>query len=104
MEAKSPTKVKSFLWYLRRGVILTTDNLARRNWQGSKTCSFCSENEIIRHLFFDYRFTQVVWGLIYLTFDITKPSSVTNMFGAWLGGFHKRLTNIALLGAATTVW
>src|SRR6266542_3403399 len=100
MEAKSPIKVKSFLWYLRRGVILTKDNLARHNWQGSKTCGFCSENETIRHLFFDCRFAQMVWGLIYLTFGITKPSRASNMFGAWLGGFDKKkLRNIALLGA-----
>ena len=101
---KAPLKLKVFLWYLRKGVILTKDNLAKRNWQGSTTCSFCSENETIRHLFFDCRFARVVWGLIYLTFSITKPFSVTSMFGAWLCGFHKRLTNIALLGAAITVW
>ena len=38
-----------------------------------------------------------------LRFDLL-PSRVSNMFGTWLGGFHKRLRNIALLGAATTVW
>ena len=26
---------------LEKGVVLTKDNLARRNWNGSKTCSFC---------------------------------------------------------------
>nr|ABA98398.1 retrotransposon protein, putative, unclassified [Oryza sativa Japonica Group] len=31
---KIPLKVKIFLWYLRRGVVLTRDNLAKRNWQG----------------------------------------------------------------------
>jgi hypothetical protein len=25
----------------RRGVILTKDNLAKRNWHGSKRCVFC---------------------------------------------------------------
>jgi hypothetical protein len=29
---KVPLKIKIFLWYLRRGVILTKDNLAKRNW------------------------------------------------------------------------
>jgi hypothetical protein len=32
---KIPLKTKVFAWYLRRGVILTKDNLAKRNWQGS---------------------------------------------------------------------
>ena len=33
---KIPLKTKVFAWYLRRGVILTKDNLAKRNWHGSK--------------------------------------------------------------------
>jgi len=37
---KAPLKVKIFLWYLRRGVVLTKDNLAKRNWKGSLTCVF----------------------------------------------------------------
>ena len=49
---KTPLKIKIFLWYLRRGVVLTKDNLARRNWQGSQKCCFCHENETIQHLFF----------------------------------------------------
>ena len=32
---KAPLKIKIFLWYLRRGVILTKDNLAKCNLQGS---------------------------------------------------------------------
>ena len=35
---KAPLKIKIFLWYLKRGVILTKDNLAKRNWQGSQQC------------------------------------------------------------------
>ena len=34
--AKMPMKIKIFMWYLKRGVILTKDNLARRNWNGKK--------------------------------------------------------------------
>uniref|UniRef100_A0A452XBT8 Reverse transcriptase zinc-binding domain-containing protein n=1 Tax=Aegilops tauschii subsp. strangulata TaxID=200361 RepID=A0A452XBT8_AEGTS len=34
---KIPLRVKIFLWFLNKGVILTRDNLARRNWHGSKT-------------------------------------------------------------------
>ena len=31
-QAKFPMKIKVFMWYLKRGVILTKDNLAKRNW------------------------------------------------------------------------
>jgi hypothetical protein len=34
--AKIPLKIKTFMWYLKKGVLLTKDNLARRNWIGSK--------------------------------------------------------------------
>jgi len=34
----APLKFKIFKWDLPRGVILTKDNLAKRNWQGSKRC------------------------------------------------------------------
>ena len=33
---KIPLKTKVFAWYLRRVVILRKDNLAKRNWHGSK--------------------------------------------------------------------
>jgi hypothetical protein len=40
-----------FAWYLRRGVILTKDNLMKRNWHGSKTCVFCSQDETLNNCF-----------------------------------------------------
>ena len=33
-------KIKVFIWYLYKGVILTKDNLARRQWQGDRKCCF----------------------------------------------------------------
>jgi hypothetical protein len=48
---RTPLKIKIFLWYSRWGAILTKDNLAKRNWQGTKTCCFCYKEETIRHLF-----------------------------------------------------
>ena len=37
---KIPLKTNVFTWYLRRGVIFTKDNLAKRNWQEVKSVSF----------------------------------------------------------------
>jgi hypothetical protein len=31
-ELKIPLKIKVFVWFLRKGVILTKDNLLKRNW------------------------------------------------------------------------
>ena len=43
---KLSLKIKVFLWYLYKGVILTKDNLARRQWQGDRF-----SDESIQHLF-----------------------------------------------------
>jgi hypothetical protein len=48
---KIPHKNIFFAWYLRWGVILTKDNLIKRNWHGSKSCVFCSHDETIKHFF-----------------------------------------------------
>jgi hypothetical protein len=32
---KLPLKIKFFLWFLQRGIVLTKDNLAKKNWKGS---------------------------------------------------------------------
>jgi hypothetical protein len=50
-QTKLPMKIKIFMWYLKREVILTKDNLARRNWTGDKSCCLCHFSESIQHLF-----------------------------------------------------
>ena len=55
---KVPLKIKIFLLFLKKGVILTKDNLAKRNWNGSKTCCFCSKPETIHHLFSKCHYAQ----------------------------------------------
>jgi hypothetical protein len=49
---KIPLGIKIFMWYFNREVMLTKDNLARRNWNGNKLCSLCSQQETIHHLSF----------------------------------------------------
>jgi hypothetical protein len=38
---KVPLKIKIFVWYMKKEVVLTKDNLAKQNWGGSKQCRFC---------------------------------------------------------------
>lgn len=44
---KMTIKVKIFICYLIKGVTLTKDNLAKRNWNGSTNCCFFMYNETI---------------------------------------------------------
>jgi hypothetical protein len=37
-----------FLWYLKKGVILTMDNLVNGHWKGCTKCNLCSSEEIIQ--------------------------------------------------------
>jgi hypothetical protein len=61
---KIPLKTKNFAWYLRRGVILTEDNLVKNNWHGNTRCVFCNQDETIKHLFFQCRFARSIWSII----------------------------------------
>jgi hypothetical protein len=79
-----PLKVKIFSWYLRKGVVLTKDNLEKRNWYGSLQCVFCQHNETIKHLFFKYNFARFIWSVIQMASNLYPSSDVANMFGNWL--------------------
>ena len=56
---KIPLKGKVFIWLLHHGVILTKDNLAKQNWQGT-----------IAHLFFDCHIVRLLWCIIHITFGL----------------------------------
>ena len=101
---KTPLKIKIFLWYLRRGVILTKDNLVRRNWQGNQQCCFCHKNETIQYLFFDCRFTRMLWAIVYAAWGLPKPRNMSNMFESWLNGIPKDFKPLVLVGAAALCW
>lgn len=86
-----PLKIKIFLWYMQKGVMLTKDNMAKRKWKGSTKCCFCSSNENIHHLFLECRIVRYIWSAIHITFGIPPPNSVAHLFGSWLNGLHPKL-------------
>ena len=87
---KIPLKTKVFAWYLRRGVILTKDTLAKRNSHGSKKRVFCTHDESIKHLFFQCEFAKSIWSAIQIGSTLYPPRSVANIFGNWLNGVDPR--------------
>ena len=88
----------------KKGVTLTKDNLAKRNWQGSVKCCLCSSVETIQHLFFDCYFARFVWNTVQMAYGIQPPTSFANLFGSWLHGLSLKLRNQILLGAAALCW
>ena len=72
------------MWYLKRGVILTKDSLARRNWNGNKTCCFCSKPETIQHLFVECHYAKFLLHAIHLVLGIPPPVNIEYLFNNWL--------------------
>jgi hypothetical protein len=87
---KVPLKIRIFMWFLHRRVLLTKDNLAKRNWHGSKKCCFCNQDESIQHLFISCPLAKVVWRIVHMAFNIIPPKNITNLFGNWLAGVVKK--------------
>jgi hypothetical protein len=101
---KVPLKVKIFAWYLRKGVVLTKDNLVKWSWYGSPQCVFCQHNETIKHLFFKCNFARSIWSVIQMASNLYPPSDVANMFGNWLWGIDNKYRILISVGAQALIW
>jgi len=101
---KVPLKIKTFLWFLKKGVTLTKDNLIKRNWKGSAKCCFCNYNETIQHLFFECHIAKFIWFTVFIAFNIKPPTSFTHLLGAWIKGFHHTVRNQVLVGVTALCW
>lgn len=101
---KVSLKIKIFLLVLKEGVILTKDNLAKRNWNGSKACCFCSTLETIQHLFFDCHYTSFLWRAVFILFSINPSRNTNHLLNSWskLGGSNHN--HLLLTGAAAFCW
>jgi hypothetical protein len=79
---KLPMKIKIFVWYVKRGAVLAEDNLAKRNWKGNKECAFCSQHEVVQHLFINRHFAKASMEsrAVKCTFNIDTPTSVEHLF------------------------
>ena len=103
-QMKIPLKLKIFAWYVRKGVILTKDNLVKRNWHGSTKCVFCPHEETIKHLFFECKVARSMWSAIHIASNLYPPRSVANIFGNWLHGVDRKLRTIIRVGAIAVIW
>ena len=78
-------KIKIFIRFLNRRVLLTKDNLVKRRWTGCKKCVFSDIDESIKHTFISCQLARQILRLIHFTLAllhqlrITLPTSVTNL-------------------------
>ena len=101
---KVPLKIKIFMWFVYKKVILTKDNLVKRNWHGCVKCCFCDQDETIQHLFISCPFTKMLWRIIFMTFNIPSPLNITNLFGNWLNGVAKKDKAHIRVGVCALLW
>jgi hypothetical protein len=64
-------------------VILTEDNLIKKDWKGVETCCFCNNKETIQHLFLI-----VIWHILFgewsrLLFGLRPPRNTKDFLGPW---------------------
>ncbi len=88
-----PLKIKVFMWYLLEGVVLTKDNLARRNWNSSLRCCFLIKDETIQYLFLEYHYAKFLWRALQISFGLYSPHNISHIFGNWLVGNDKGKKN-----------
>jgi hypothetical protein len=101
---KIPLKIKIFMWFLHNKVLLTKDNLVKRNWVGCSKCCFCGSQETIEHLFISCPFARLLWRIVNFAFDLPPPANVTNMFGNWLNGVDKKSKARIRIGVSALCW
>jgi hypothetical protein len=39
-KSKLPEKIRIFMWFLAQGVVLTKENMLKKNWKGNPGCYF----------------------------------------------------------------
>jgi len=103
-QTKLPMKIEVFMLYLKRGVILTKDNLVKRNWHGNTCCCFCNFNESIQHLFFDCFYAKFLWRSIHMLFGIVVPINMTELYQHWSKLGTKKYNSLLLTTAAALLW
>jgi hypothetical protein len=103
-KVKVPLKIKVFMWFVHKQVILTKDNLAKRNWTGSRRCSFCDHDESIKHLFLDCPMAKILWRSVHIAFNITPPNTINTLFGTWLDGIDSETARHIRVGVCALLW
>ena len=87
-KVKIPLRIKIFMWFVHKQVILTKDNLIKRRWVGSPRCCFCDHDETIQHLFIECPLAKLLWRMIHIAFNINPLVDIESLFGTWLTGLN----------------
>lgn len=102
---KIPAKIKVFLWLMTRKSILTSGNILKRGWKGSKNYVYCGKDETINHLFFQCSASKLVWSLMKCAFGLNSTcDNFQDCLGRWIRSFSKNDKILVLVGIAAMFW
>jgi hypothetical protein len=83
---KLPLKIKVFIWYLYNGVILTKDNLVRRQWQGIGNVVFVPPMSLFNTYFLTAILLSLFGGLFrFPSIYHRQPVYTTFLQAGWRG-------------------
>jgi hypothetical protein len=92
------------MWFLSKKVLLTRDNLVKRNWNGNTKCSFCDAEESMEHLFISCPFARLIWRVVFAAYNIPPPSNVINIFENWLNATDTTDKASICIGVSALCW
>jgi len=103
-KAKLPLKTKIFMWLVIQNSIITKDNLGKQKWKGNKSCTFCSKNESVQHLFFECSRAKCVWSLLAHSLgSVCRPNSL-EQYWTWVQNILPQDPSMRTVGLAAVVW
>jgi hypothetical protein len=99
-----PLKIRIFMWFLHRKVILTKVNMVKCNWYEDVKWCLCDQEETIQHLFIPCSFTRMIRRIVYMAFNIPPPLNIAIFFGNWLNWVSKKDKAHIRVGVCVVLW
>jgi len=103
-KSRLPYKIKIFTWLVENKVVLTRDNLKRKNWPGDPSCCFCPQIETVDHLFFTCPVARVTWGIVSICLGATNIPQNTSQYRPWIKRWLPGGEAVHHLGFAGICW
>jgi hypothetical protein len=103
-KAKIPAKIKTFMWLIEQGAILTKDNMLRRNWHEDPSCYFCKLPESMDHLFFECPVAKVIWGTVAICLAQDNRPNSYRQFWQWIPKALPSGEKFHMFGVSAICW
>jgi hypothetical protein len=89
-----PSRLHIFLWLLANNKVLTRDNLSKRKNVDDKTCIFCTEYELVSHLFYECCVARIMWGVVAKLTNRPEIVDFESMAKLWIRDKTLKIMNV----------